>query len=135
VVSRNQASVPDPASTAVHGEGLGPECRMHERRAFVRCYRRGFRVHGPLVTLHVHAHHLANPPRLGITASRKVGKAVVRQRCKRRVREIFRRWQDRSSLGPLDIVVHVKPSARDASFSFLESSLERQLRKVVARTA
>ena len=31
--------------------------------------------------------------RLGVTASRKVGKAVVRHRTKRRVREIFRRFE------------------------------------------
>lgn len=135
VESRFQARVPDPVAIVVGGEGFGPASRMHERRSFVRCYRRGFRVHGPLVTLHVHARAHDGSPRLGITASRKVGKSVVRQRCKRRIREIFRRWPERATLGPLDVVVHVKPVARDASFSYLRSSLEKQLGKVVARTA
>lgn len=135
VESRLPAGVPDAAATIANREGFGPDSRMHERRSFVRCYRSGFRVHGPLATLHVHAQAHGGLPRLGITASRKVGKAVARQRCKRRIREIFRRWPKRPTIGPLDIVVHVKPVARDASFAYLKSSLEKQLGKVVARTA
>jgi ribonuclease P protein component len=48
--------------------------------------------------------------RLGVTVSRKVGNAVVRNRVKRRIREWFRR--DRSSIGPgFDILVIARPAA------------------------
>jgi ribonuclease P protein component len=65
--------------------------------------------------------------RLGITASRKVGSSVVRQKVKRRIREIFRRWPGRPSLDAVDVVVHVKPEARQAPFLPLREDLERLL--------
>ena len=101
-------------------------CRSAE---FLRCYRRGGRRHGSLLTLHFHPND-ARTPRLGITASRKVGKAVVRQRSKRRVREIFRTWEGRSSLGGLDVVVHLKPAAGPSDFRTLRDELERLLAKL-----
>lgn len=49
-------------------------------------------------------------PRLGITVSRKVGNAVVRNRVKRRIREWFRR--ERSALEErADLVVIARPPA------------------------
>jgi len=45
-----------------------------------------------------------NRTRLGIIASRKVGKAVIRNRAKRRIREIFRLNKERFSAGT-DVVV------------------------------
>jgi ribonuclease P protein component len=50
--------------------------------------------------------------RIGITVSRKVGNAVVRNRVKRRVREWYR--QNRDELrSDLDFVVIARPSAAD----------------------
>jgi len=65
--------------------------------------------------------------RLGITASRKVGSSVVRQKVKRRIRELFRRWPGRSALESIDVVVHVKPEAGSARFPLLRLDLERLL--------
>jgi len=48
------------------------------------------------------------PARLGVVASRKVGGAVERNRCKRLVREAFRLHQDAIPRG-LDVVVIVRP--------------------------
>jgi len=50
--------------------------------------------------------------RVGLTVSRKVGKATRRNRWKRRLREIFRRNKALSPVG-YDFVVIVKHSAAD----------------------
>lgn len=63
---------------------------------------------------------------MGITASKKnVGSSVVRQKVKRRIREIFRRWPGRKDLEPIDVVVHLKRGAGGASFLHLREELER----------
>ena len=116
------------------GESLLPEERLRKRADFQRCYERGRRRHGPLATLfYLQRLQGEGPARLGITVTRKVGGAVVRQRIKRRIREIFRRWDLRRSLPALDLVVHVKPAARAADFAALETELGRLLRPLVTR--
>ena len=60
--------------------------------------------------------------RLGITATRKCGGSVERNRLKRVVREIYRRHPVRG-IPPLDIVVNVKSGAASAPYARLESDL------------
>ena len=71
--------------------------------------------------------YLPNPlprSRLGIIASRKVGNAVIRNRAKRRVREIFR--CHRTAPG-LDIVIICSRNVLDPPFSILERKLANAL--------
>lgn len=72
-------------------------------------------------------------PRMGITASKKVGKAVVRQRLKRWVREVYRRGDERRSLPAVDLVVHLQPAAAKADFASFARELARLLRGLAAR--
>ena len=60
--------------------------------------------------------------RLGITASRKVGGAVERNRAKRLVREFFRLHRAKLQPGS-DIVVIVRAGAEKLSFEHAESEL------------
>ncbi len=60
--------------------------------------------------------------RLGMTVSRKVGRAVRRNRLRRRIRE-FARLELRD-LPPLDLVVHCRPGAAELSGRELRRELE-----------
>ena len=106
------------------GESLRREEGLRRRADFLQCYRTGRRRHGSLVILYFRKRP-PEPPfaRIGITASRKVGGSVVRHRVKRRIREIYRRWDERRQLPPYDIVVHVLPAAREAGFQDLKKDL------------
>jgi ribonuclease P protein component len=116
------------------GERLTPAERLRRRTDYLRCYRTGRRRHGSLAILYFAPNQLGHP-RIGITASRKVGKAVERQRLKRRIKEIYRRWQDRSQLPALDLVVHLKPEAGKSDFSVLKMELLRLLSGLRERRA
>jgi ribonuclease P protein component len=112
---------PRPSGT---GERLLPQEKLRRRADYLRCYRTGRRRHGSLAILHFVPNQVGHP-RLGITASRKVGKAVVRQRLKRRIREIYRRWNHRGMLPALDLVVHLKPEAKTSDFASIQAELLR----------
>jgi ribonuclease P protein component len=93
---------------------------------YLRCYRSGRRKSGTLLHVYCHPNDMQHP-RLGITASRKVGSSVVRHRLKRRVRESFRREPLRRTLPALDLVIHLQPSAGRATFRALRAELSRLL--------
>jgi ribonuclease P protein component len=114
------------------GERLLPQEKLRRRADYLRAYKTGRRRHGSLAILHF-VPNQAGHPRLGITASRKVGKAVVRQLLKRRIREIYRRWNDRGKLPALDLVVHLKPEARTAEFEPFRDELLRLLSGLLPR--
>jgi ribonuclease P protein component len=70
----------------------------------------------------------AAPARLGVAASRAVGPAVVRNRCKRLLREIFR--QNQSALRPgLDIVISARAAMPGVEFT----ALQKRFLKIVDR--
>lgn len=112
-------------------QGLPRNERLRKRSEFLRTQERGGRCSGRYLV--VYAFH---PPagsaaraRLGITASRKVGKAVVRNRVKRWVRESYRRLAAHPAHAA-DIVVIAKPSAASTTFNVIESELRRLLASI-----
>ena len=126
---------PRPRSTSgATGQRLPSDQKVRRRADYLRCYRTGRRRHGSLALLYFVPNQLGHP-RIGITASRKVGKAVTRHRLKRRIKEIYRRWQDRSQLPALDLVVHLKPEAGASDFPALRAELLRLLSGLRERRA
>ncbi len=81
--------------------------RLLLSKDYRRLSRRGHRYkteHFVLLASRVGDEHSTSRPRLGITVSRKVGNAVVRNRLKRQIREWFRITADQ--LGePMDLVI------------------------------
>lgn len=114
----------DRQASPAAGETLAPGERLRSRAEFQRCYQTGRRRHGALAILYSAPNQLGHP-RIGITVSRKVGKAVVRNRLRRRIREIYRRCIERRKLPALDLVVHLRPSAGDSDFETLKQDLLR----------
>lgn len=85
------------------GEGFPKRLRVRRRREYLAVQRSARRV----VTPHFIVYGRPNgrpTTRLGITVSRKVGKAVVRNRIKRLVREAFRRNRETLPEG-IDLVL------------------------------
>jgi ribonuclease P protein component len=95
--------------------------RRHERLTapadYTRCYRYGRRLRTRYFTVYAY-HHGASVTRLGLAVGKAVGGAVVRNRVKRRLRELFRR---RKALGPrgYDLFVRAVPASASASYAAL----------------
>ena len=68
--------------------------------------------------------------RLGVTASRKVGGAVVRTRCKRRLRELFRNHPTRHGGRPVDMVINARRGCAAAPWDELQRDFERCVRSL-----
>jgi ribonuclease P protein component len=96
-------------------ETFSRDDRLRKRREFEECYASGVRVSGRL--LQVFLRPGPDKPRIGISVPRRVGNAVMRNRLRRRVREIFRRNRDLFRSTSASLVVHVRPAAAAASFS------------------
>ena len=95
-----------------------PHERIRRRLEFLRVYRVGRRVHRRGFVLHC-AFNGLEFDRLGMAVSRRVGCAVVRNRAKRRLRELFRRNKSRSKAG-VDLVFSAKPQLATLSFADME---------------
>ena len=67
--------------------------------------------------------------RFGISVKKALGGAVVRNRIKRRIREILRRNRTEIPTG-WDIVIHPRSSVAQAAFASLEAELVRLLRSI-----
>jgi ribonuclease P protein component len=66
--------------------------RLHRSAEFLRLQRNGVRFQSPHFVVYVsRLEHEPERSRLGVTVSRRIGNAVVRNRVKRRVRECFRK--------------------------------------------
>ncbi len=89
-------------------------------------YENGRRLRGRFFVLFASPAH-GDGSRLGITVTRKVGSAAVRNRLRRRVREIFRRSAAAGAVPGWNLVVNVSPGAAGASFPEIRMELESLL--------
>ncbi len=113
------------------GETFSRRRRIGARRDFTATYADGRRHAGRLVV--VFARPRDGEGRLGVTATRKTGNAVARNRARRRVREIYRRWRARAPLATgLDVVVNVTARTAGAAYAALEVELSSLLDRAAA---
>jgi ribonuclease P protein component len=87
---------------------LPPARRIRRRVEFQRVFDAGRRAHGRYLTI-IAAPAPGPDSRLGIVASKKLGGAVVRNRAKRLIRQVFR--TEANLPRPSDLVVIPKQAA------------------------
>ncbi len=71
-------------------------------------------------------------PRLGLVVSKKIGKAVVRNRIKRVLREYFRNHKHKFLSG--DIVLVAKPQAASLTNQELRQQIENLINRLIKKT-
>lgn len=125
------------ATGAARDERFPKRFRILVRRDFLRIQGQGQRIHGRLLVYQFQAGRTA-ASRLGITASKKVGNSVVRNRIKRWVREVFRRHPELRPDGrrqTFDLVVTAKSNVGEFTFAGLESEIIATLHRYLAAPA
>ncbi len=74
-----------------------------------------------------------SPNRIGVTASRRVGGAVVRARCRRRIRELFRLHPNELPDASVDLVVNARRGCEKAPWAELRQDYVRSVRRLRER--
>lgn len=107
------------------GRGLPKDERLLLRGEFKRASAVGARLRSPHFIVYL-ANNQLGRRRLGITVSRKVGNAVVRNRVKRMVREYFREARERLP-DSRDYVVIARKGAGPMSLGEIRQELDRAI--------
>lgn len=100
--------------------------RLTCQQDFRTVYKKGRLTFGRYVAVHVLVKD-DGPTRIGISVSKKVGNAVVRNLVKRRIREIIRHMSDMLP-NSYDIVIGAKVRSREANYHQLAEDLMRILK-------
>lgn len=93
---------------------------LKENHLFRRAYNRGKSAADSRLALYARQNG-GRTSRLGLTVSTKVGHAVVRNRTRRRLREIYRLHEDALRAG-FDVVVVARVRAAQSGYHQLEAS-------------
>lgn len=93
--------------------------RLRRRNDFAAAYQRGRAWSNELLAVRVLANGLPLS-RFGFAVGKRVGKAVVRNRVKRRLREIVRSLHP---AGGWDVVIIARPAAADVDFASLGAAV------------
>lgn len=109
----------DAAAGSEYASEAFPRARRLQKRAtFREVYARGRKLYGRHLVLFALENRGAES-RLGITVTRRLGGATLRNRVRRRLREMFRRQVAHRAAG-WDFVVNVRNGTAEASFSEVE---------------
>ena len=106
---------------------MNPEITVKENYEFRRIYRKGKSVVSPTMVLYSQRNRQGRT-RLGVTVSTKLGKAVVRNRVRRRFREIWR-LNKKDMVPGWDIILVARVRAVETSYQKLDKTYRRLLRE------
>jgi len=105
---------------------------ISNNRQFQRLYRSGKHAVDGFFAIYCHRNRVGGN-RLGLTVSTKIGKAVVRNRVRRRMKEIYRLQETQLGRG-WDVVIVARVRARYATYVQLEQSFRKLTDKLGLRT-
>jgi ribonuclease P protein component len=126
---------PDRLMPAMPGSRAGPgRSRLSRSAEFERVFRHGRSHAGRELILYVFPRGEEDPPRLGLSVSRKVGGAVDRNRVKRLLREAFALESGQLPAGT-DAVVLARRDARELAEREGLAGLRRALSELIGRVA
>jgi ribonuclease P protein component len=106
--------------------------RLSRSAEFERVYRQGRSTANRHLVLYAFPTHSSEPPRLGLSVSRKVGGSVERNRVKRLLREAFARAQDGLRPGQ-DLVVVARPQASELADREGLAGVDASLAELIAK--
>jgi len=105
--------------------------KLRSSLEFDRVYRQGQVYRGRLFSVHA-LPNASGGSRLGLSVSRKVGTAVIRNHVRRRLKEVFHSEVEHLPLGT-DLVISARPAAAQASFQDLSEEFSRSLQRLKLR--
>lgn len=110
-------------------ERFPKSARLRRRGEFLRVQDGGRKIHTDSFLVFVLPQSEPGPTRVGVTASRKLGGAVRRNRVKRLVREAFRRHKLLFPAG-LDVVFIAKKNAVEVDYEQVVREIEKLCRRL-----
>ena len=110
------------------GKTMNAEITVKENYEFRRIYRKGKSVVTPYLVLYCQKNRQGKT-RLGVTVSTKLGKAVIRNRARRRLREVWRLHLPEMHAG-WDIVLVARSRCVEGSYQKMEKAYLHALAEV-----
>ena len=95
---------------------------LKENREFSYLYKRGKCIPADSIVLYYKKNNLGYN-RLGITCTKKIGKAVVRNKVRRRIRESYREIEERLIGGTYDFIIVARMKAASSEYKNISSAL------------
>jgi len=114
--------------TPVRPFGWGKTVRLRKHAQYCRVQSKGRRIGGKFVLV-IFAPSSFLSVRFGLTVSKRVGNAVVRNKVKRRLRDILR--HHKTVLGGLDVVWIARQEAAKASYKDLQQDVLMLMERIL----
>jgi len=109
-------------------ETLVPQERIRKKKEFLFLYKKGNRYRGRYFTL-IYLTNDLSYSRMAVVASKKVGRAVVRNKVKRRLRALYRRNKHLLQKN-LDLVIIANKEAHEAPWQVLKNDYLTALQSI-----